>query len=428
MDKLIKKIISFGVICLGFFWKAQTIFALEVTYPSVGNLSLTSESKLGDYVCYLFGIGSSIGITLSTIVIAWGGIYYLVSLSRGSFTSEAKDLIKSGILGLLVTLCSVSIIYTINPNITNCKLGVLSLLDFSSGGSSANTPNVDMTTYQEIPIGVLTETLLTRTTDCYAFDMYGDPIQKDITMQEDLEINRECSDTSDCGVGQWCASGRCKTYFPTYTNHDRADCITQLAEGAVKKANAVALLSDEIAKLMQQCSCENKCNPKCDPANGGCATYPGGRSFGVGNECSGSCSGACVGGECEQPEETKDCCPEGVKEKIEHGLIDILSIENNTSNSNDINSTTAINNSKYITASLIGTQINNKIEIGNTVIATKNLLTTTTTYVSVAQINATLAAGAANINNTLAAGAAKRDAGWVTTGKTTSQILADGAA
>lgn len=313
MTFILKKIFFLLIILTGLFTSASITIAttLEVKYPSVTvfgrEISFNGASTIQDYVCYLFALFSGIAVSIAAITIALGGIYYLISYNRGSFTNEAKDMIKSGFLGALVAVCSVSIIYTINPNLTQCNLGPLSVLNFNSSDSSINIQNAKVVKYTEIPIGTLTENLLSRTMNCYGFDAYGDP------RQGKWETDQECTKNDDCSSKEWCNSaGKCSKYFPTYIDHDRADCVTQIAEGVTKKAQTVALLSDELARLMDQCNCEGKCDPKCDPS----------ADCKVSGRCgSGRCVGECVNGECEQPTGTTDCCPEGVKDQIEHGMI-----------------------------------------------------------------------------------------------------------
>ena len=77
--------------------------ALEVHYPTITifgqHLSLNDTSAFPDYVCYFYGLGIDLAIFIAVLVIAFGGVYYLVSYGRGKFTSEAKDWIKAGVLG-----------------------------------------------------------------------------------------------------------------------------------------------------------------------------------------------------------------------------------------------------------------------------------------------------------------------------------------
>ena len=316
INKIIKRVIIFWGIVFAFFLKAGFALALEAIYPSVLGKSLSDTSSIGDYVCYLFSLGTSLAVSLAVLAVATGGVYYLISYSRGKFTSEAKEWIKSGILGLLIILCSSLIIYTINPNLASCKIGKLPKVDLNPTDlSSSSSGSVDVVNYQEIPIGTLTETLLTRKMDCYGFDQEGDPVNGN-----SIKTDTSCTKDSNCSSGGGKCdtdAGKCVVFLPTYVSHDRADCLTQLVDGAQKKANEIAALSDKITRLMNTCSCVGKCDPVCDPATGcnptGC---PGGG-------CAGSCkpNGTATSGACKEPPAAKDCCPPGVKDTIEHGPI-----------------------------------------------------------------------------------------------------------
>ncbi len=288
-----KKLFFFICLSCVLLLNASFVLALEVTYPTINifgqsfsfnNADATSTNALGKFVCYLFGLGTDIAAFIAVVVIAWGGIYYLVSYGRGKFTDEGKDWIKAGVLGLLIVVCASLIAYTINPGLNTCKLGILSVINLTSSVIPPPPPNVPITTYKEIPIGTLTEALLTRTMDCYGFDQSGNPVDGD---QE-----------SDDG----------KNAAPTYLDHDRADCLAQLVDGAQKKSQIIASLSDEITKLMNKCNCqtygkcENSCGGQCDQPTT-CREPPGYK-----------CTGACVGIACQSPPFSTtppppDCCP-----------------------------------------------------------------------------------------------------------------------
>ena len=173
------KLISLIFLIVLFLIKAAPVLALlEVTYPSVFGLpALNDQPTLPDYVRYFFTIGIGLAIFAALLAIAYGGIKYLISFSRGKFTDDAKDWIKSGILGLLIVLCSYLIAYTINPQLVGLKLDPFPAIFYQIYSVSSNFLKKNSVTFQEIPIGVLSENLLTRKTDCYAFDFGGNPIE-----------------------------------------------------------------------------------------------------------------------------------------------------------------------------------------------------------------------------------------------------------
>ncbi|MBI1866541.1 MAG: hypothetical protein HY005_02270 [Candidatus Staskawiczbacteria bacterium] len=285
--------------------KINTVSALEVTYPTVLGFSITENSSFIEYARYFFNIGMAIAGTLAVMAIIFGGVYYLISFNRGKFTNEGKQWIKAGILGLLLLVSSYLIAYTINPDLVYFRLEKLFPVGFLGLPGNSIPPGSPITNYEEIPLGTLTENLLSRTMDCYDYDNNGDPIEQKITTDDNKVING-----------------------PTLLNHDRADCFLKLTEAAEKKSKLIKKLSDEIIKLMESCTCAGKCDNTCD------ANSPGACGTPVGEQC---LTGSCVGAACKPFEgKSNDCCPADsgiknpktnknftVKEIIEHGPIKI---------------------------------------------------------------------------------------------------------
>jgi len=265
--KTLKKLI-FLLVIFSFLSSAGFALALEVQYPTILGFSIDNTSTISEFLCYIFGAIVNLTIFVALFIIAFGGIYYLVSYGRGKVTSEAKDWIKAGITGLLIVVCAYLISYTINPNLTTCKIGVLSLVNFDFSKNSYVSPNAVTATYKEIPIGMLTESLLTKTTDCYDFDQNGNPINGNY-----LPTNKKCTKDANCSSEEICntTTKKCEKYAPTYMDKDRVDCLVQLASGAQKKAQIIQMLSKEIQNIMDKCDCNGVCTalyPNCDFANG----------------------------------------------------------------------------------------------------------------------------------------------------------------
>lgn len=271
------------------FFGINSVSALEVKYPPIFGLRITEISSFPEYAKYFFNLGIALAGTLAVLVIIFGGVYYLISFGRGKFTNEGKEWIKAGIIGLLILVSAYLIVYTINPDLIYFRLEkLIPILSNILPGAGPAGPSVPVVVYNEIPIGTLTENLISRTTDCYDFDYNGDPIAGDQVKTDDNKT----------------VAG------PTYRDHDRVDCILKLGQAAEKKAKIASDLSNEIIKLMQTCSCAGKCDPMCDK-NSGCAVS--------GKKCVGSC----VKGACAPSGSEGNCCPQDVKNKIEHGPIKI---------------------------------------------------------------------------------------------------------
>jgi len=345
-----------------FYFFSFAIFAnaLEIKYPQIFGISIT-EGSLPQYAKYFFNVGIFIVATVAGIVIAFGGIYFLVDLTRGKFASEGKEWIKAGIAGLLLTTCAYLIAFTINPYLVIFDLTGLAPLTYIANifSNPSSSPSLDIKTYNEIPIGSLTESLLSRTMNCYDYDDYGDPIDGEKITTDDNQ----------------------KIIGPTYLEHDRVDCVLKLSLAVNNKARLVEDLSDKISNLMDSCSCslassgvgvsgettegsvtivtpggstttgggtstfggplpavvycENKtCSTQKD--DGGetsdckssvkCSTSSDYNKYkvfiGTTNMCKDSCSdNSCKCSKSSEGEKTCDRCPEGYKEIISHGPI-----------------------------------------------------------------------------------------------------------
>ncbi|HCC59662.1 MAG: hypothetical protein A2402_03075 [Candidatus Staskawiczbacteria bacterium RIFOXYC1_FULL_37_43] len=291
MKKKIKKIIFYFLFAGIFLAGANFAYALEAKYPSIFGFSLGSDPTLPEYAKYFFNIGIAIAGALAVIVIAWGGIQYMFTFGLGKMIDpkkgkrgpdEAKAWIKAGILGLLLIVCSYLIAYTINPYLVIFDLSKFPPLTFLANFFNPPGPQPPVQLYSEIPIGKLTENLLSRQIDCYDFDGDGNPILGEQIKTDDGRV----------------------FMGPTYLKNDRVDCILKLTHAADRKAEIVKKLSDEIVKLMQQCVCSDtgKCSATCKENDGKCSP-----------------------GKCAGP--GPDCCPSGIKEIIEHGPIPLKSVK-----------------------------------------------------------------------------------------------------
>ncbi len=285
MININKNLFFFFSLLIIFLLGANFIFALEVDLPG-----LSEKPSLPEYAKYFFNWGMGIAGTLAAFALIFGGLHYLISFGMGKITSAGKDWMKAGIMGLLILLCSYLIAGTINPQLTVFQFEDLVPISLSGNGPIPGTPSGPGTiTYKEIPIGTLTENVLVRTINCYDFDENGDPIDGNPKTTSKFE--------------------------PTFLNHDRLDCIFKLAEAVEKKAEKTKKLSDEIAKLMERCDCQNSCEADCTECE-----WKGGQcprdERDVGTED--PCKGDCVGADCKSKE---PCCPDGVKYSIEHGPI-----------------------------------------------------------------------------------------------------------
>lgn len=240
MVRIIRKIRSIRIIFLLVF----------VLLAKAGFVFADAAQDLSDGISTAFKWGIGAGILLSACVIAFGGILWVAQFAKGSFRQDSIEWIKAGLAGLLVTMCSWLIIYTINPDILNFDIKKLfpKTISYSGGGGNIFQPQI--IDYDEIPIGMLTENLLTKKVNCYDFDAQGDPIAG-----EEIEDKN-----GENFLG------------PTYLNHDRVDCYIKLAGAIEKKTKLAANLSREMNKLLNTCSCQTY--GKCKDCNNANASNP----------------------------------------------------------------------------------------------------------------------------------------------------------
>ena len=300
-----KKLTLFFLLFLCAITLPSFCFASEIQYPPVFGLSLNDTSTFPEYARYFFSIGIFISATLAAIVIIFGGIYYLISFGSGKFTGEGKEWIKAGFLGLFLILGSYLIVYTINPDLAIFRLNGLKPVIVADPIPEILNPNTPKVIYNEIPIGILTENVLTKTMDCYNFDSNGDPVSAPL-------------DTDDRG----------RVFGPTLTNNDRTDCVLKLAAAAAKKSEIIKKLSDDISGLMSQCSCEGKCDSTCNPNNPNACGQP---QIGANGEK--SCpTGECKDAACKAPKNgSGECCEQNVKDQIENGLDQFRNLQSDIS-------------------------------------------------------------------------------------------------
>lgn len=278
----LKFILSF--LLLFFLFSSSFAYALEAQYPEIFGLSINENSTLPEYAKYFFNVGMISAGILAVIVVAFGGTLYLISSLRGQFTSEGKEWIKAGILGMLLILSAYLIAYTINPYLVIFDLKGLAPLTFLANLFETPSPPLPVDVYFEIPIGTLTENVLARQIDCYDFDGKGDPIP-----------------------GRQIGTDDGRTIFgPTYLENDRPDCALNLAEAFEKKFNLANELAKKISELMATCSCAGNCDTQWSPP---CDSEP-----------------PCIGQATCTPVSNKNCCSDEIREKIEHGPI-VLDLE-----------------------------------------------------------------------------------------------------
>jgi hypothetical protein len=84
---------------------------------------LIKEINIEQYVSYVFNFSIAAAVLLAVIMIFVGGFEYVTSEIPGA-KSNAKSRIQGAIGGLIMVLVSYLILYTLDPRLTNIKLGL----------------------------------------------------------------------------------------------------------------------------------------------------------------------------------------------------------------------------------------------------------------------------------------------------------------
>ena len=91
---------------------------LNLCYPSFQNFSLTLDMPLNEIVAWFYYFIIGVAGLAAFVMLVMGGVKYLTSAGNPSAIGDAKDQIKSALLGLLIILMSWLILQVINPDLT----------------------------------------------------------------------------------------------------------------------------------------------------------------------------------------------------------------------------------------------------------------------------------------------------------------------
>lgn len=172
---MLKKYISFlfiftaAVLLISF---AQPALALEVTYPQIGDSTITSESGLLDYLQYFFLFSIAISGILGVMSIVFSGIQIMLAAGNPQAISESRERIFGAILGIALLLAAFIILRSINPALLNPSTTALPsqdprgvLLETVFAGIVVKTEtapinNPTITAPRPIPINILPEGII----------------------------------------------------------------------------------------------------------------------------------------------------------------------------------------------------------------------------------------------------------------------------
>ncbi|MCK4454332.1 APC family permease [Candidatus Parcubacteria bacterium] len=254
------------------------VSAQELTYPEIGGEAPTADTTLPEYIKYIFNFSMLLGAILAFAVLLFGGIRWLLSAGSPTATSDAKSWMLGGIIGLVLLLSSWLILTTINPELAILKLEDLKPFE-PDEPPEYGPPEIKTTYYQEIPIGLLAEIILTKNLSCFDEDRNlidcrtGEIIQN--TMDDEFARDtdfRYCYDYDEEG-----------NKIALLEDHDRLDCIKKLLGAINIKSEELRVKSEELKIIAEElkneseelrdyaaeCAC-NECDSSCSCANQQC--------------------------------------------------------------------------------------------------------------------------------------------------------------
>lgn len=91
---------------------------LNLEYPKFGGFDLNDDQDINELVAWLYYFIVSISGFSAFIMLVRGGFMWLSSAGDQGRLSEAKSIITSAILGLIIILASFLILQVINPELT----------------------------------------------------------------------------------------------------------------------------------------------------------------------------------------------------------------------------------------------------------------------------------------------------------------------
>jgi hypothetical protein len=101
---------------------ASLALTLNLDYPAFGGFDLNNNQDLNQIVAWFYYFIIGIAGLSAFIMLTWGGFQYLTSAGNPAAIGDAKDKIKSALLGLLLILISWLILQVINPDLTTLNL------------------------------------------------------------------------------------------------------------------------------------------------------------------------------------------------------------------------------------------------------------------------------------------------------------------
>ncbi len=106
---------------------------LNLTYPTLGGISLGSGTTFSEFIIWLYYLIVVISSAAAFVVIIWGGIEYLTSAGNPSRRQSGLNWIKDALIGLVIVLIAYVVLQTISPRLV--EIPDLVVPDNPTGGA-----------------------------------------------------------------------------------------------------------------------------------------------------------------------------------------------------------------------------------------------------------------------------------------------------
>lgn len=111
-----------------------------------GESTKVTSNTIGNYITAIYNYGIGIVGIVSAVVMMFGGFLWLVAGGDSGKVSEAKEWIKSALVGLILVLLSYTILLTINPDLVEFQpLNITTIKELAS--QDKNSSNQDSLFY-----------------------------------------------------------------------------------------------------------------------------------------------------------------------------------------------------------------------------------------------------------------------------------------
>ncbi len=110
------------ITCLFLCLLAFPVYALEISYPSLGGITITKDSTVAGYIIYFFNLAIAVGSLIAVVIIVMAGFELLTAPGDVGKIGSGKSKIKNALLGLVILFGSWVLLNTINPQLNTIKI------------------------------------------------------------------------------------------------------------------------------------------------------------------------------------------------------------------------------------------------------------------------------------------------------------------